>query len=241
MKKLSYGILALLGLFSLKLANAQTAEDIINKNIEAMGGREKLKSVKSLQVESSLEVMGNDAPATRTVVDGKAFKSETDFNGQKIIQCITDTGGWAINPMMGQTSAEPLPREMLKGSKIQTRVFPLLDYAASGNKVELVGRDSVNGVNAYKVKFATPDSVVITYFFDPVTYLLLKAVSTVNVQGQDAETTIAFSNYQKTDFGVMWAMTEQITIPQGITLTITHKKVDINKEIDPKIFQMPKS
>ena len=241
MKKLSYPLLAVLGLFSMTMAKAQTADDIINKYFEAMGGKEKLKAVKSLQIESSLEVMGNDAPTNRYWLDGKAYKNETEFSGQKIIQCVTDTGGWSVNPMAGQTSPEPIPDEVRKAAKIQTHVYPLLDFASRGDRVELLGRDSVNGVNAYKVKFTSRDSVEILFYFDPSTYYIAKVVVIGTMQGQDATTMIEFSNYQKTDFGVMFAMTEKITLPQGITLTLTNKKIDINKEIDPNIFVMPKS
>ncbi|PWT78359.1 MAG: outer membrane lipoprotein-sorting protein [Bacteroidetes bacterium] len=242
MKALKFGFIffiTCLGAFAL---HAQTADDIINKHIEAIGGKEKLKGIKSLYAESSLEVMGNEAPSTTYILNGKGFKSETDFNGQKIVQCVTDTGGWMINPMLGQTTAEAIPADQLRGTQAQFQVGgPLLDYASKGHKVEYMGKEDVNGAKAYKLKLTTKDSATVVYYIDSATNYLSKAVTSVNVNGQPTETTIAFSDYQKTDYGYVMGMKQDITLPQGITLTITYKKVEINKDIDPKIFQMPKS
>jgi len=240
MKTLKTGFFLLIALLSIASLHAQTADEIITKYITAIGGKDKINAVKSVYVESTLEVMGNEAPTTTTIVNGKAFKSETDFNGQKIISVITDKGGWMLNPLMGQTAPEALPADQAKAGQSQLQVGgPLFDYAAKGNKVELVGKEDVNGVSAHKIKVTTKDSVESTYFIDPTTYYILKAVSKGG--GQDGETTITFSNYQKTEFGYVIAMGQQITTPQGITLNITNKKVEVNKEIDPKVFEMPKS
>jgi hypothetical protein len=240
MKKFSFALIVLFGLLFLNLVKAQTVEDIIKKNIDAMGGKEKLQAVKSVQIESSLDMMGNEIHTTRYVVDGKAFKSEFEINGQKIIQCVTDTGSWGINPMLGQTTPEPLPLDIARVTRrIQMHVFPLLNYPSNGIKLKLEGRDSVNGVNAYKVRMTTPDSVNAVYYFDPSTYYVIKGTAYGKIGGQDVETTVLPSNYQKMDFGVFWPLTEQYTTtPPGVAFTFTNKKIDINKEIDPKIFIM---
>src|SRR3954463_12009317 len=71
-----------------------TADQIVAKHIEAIGGKAAISQVKSLTIESSTSVMGNDAPTVTTVVDGVGYKNETDFNGTKIVQCYNDKGGW---------------------------------------------------------------------------------------------------------------------------------------------------
>src|SRR6516164_3662383 len=165
MKIFKMGLLSLFLMTGITAIQAQSVDDIINKHIDAVGGKDKINSIKSIYLESTLEVMGNEAPSTTYIVNGKGYKSETDFNGQKIINCVTDKGGWSLNPMMGQSSPEAIPEDQLKAGRSQLQVGgPLFDYKAKGNKVELVGRDSVNGVSTYKLKVTTKDSVESTFF-----------------------------------------------------------------------------
>ena len=142
MKITNYVFLAMISLFSSSLVQAQTVDEIIAKHIEAIGGKEKLGQVKSLYIENSMEVMGNQSPVTEYLLEGKGFKSEAEFNGSKIINCFTDKGGWLINPMAGGTDAQAMPEELYKAGKDQIYVGgALLDYAAKSNKVELAGKE----------------------------------------------------------------------------------------------------
>ena len=237
MKTLIKAALLVSATFGIVTTQAQSVDDIVNKHIDALGGRTVLNSVKSIYVESSVEIMGNEAPSKTYILTGKGYKSELDFNGTKIIQCVTDQGGWAINPMAGSTAAQPLPKEQVKSAQLNLSAGgPLMDYAKKGFKAELIGKDSAN----YKVKLSGPDGVDITYFIDMKTYMISKAVNKLNMGGQDAEQTIIFSDYKKTDAGYPIPYTQQVVLPQ-VTLNIVNKKVEINKEIDPVIFEMPKS
>ncbi len=243
MQTLKTGFGLFLALVVFTCVKAQTADEIVNKYIAAIGGKEKLNAIKTLYYESTLDVMGNEAASTTYIVAGKSYKSETDFSGQKIIQVISDKGGWSVNPLTGQSTPEELPKDMLKGSELQYAVpgANFLDYAAKGSKLELLGMDKVNNKSAYKLKLTTKDSAVVTYFIDSATNYVVKAVTNVNANDQQIETTIGLLDYQKTDFGYTFPMKQQIDLPQGISLTVTVKKIEVNKDIDPKIFEMPKS
>src|SRR5258708_5590873 len=214
---------------------AQSADDIVSKYVDAIGGRKLVSGINSIVIESSISVMGSDAPSTTYILNGKGFKSETDFNGSKIVNCVTDKGGWVINPMAGQSTATPIPDDQLKSSKGSLQVGgPLFDYAAKGYKVELAGKDTAD----YKLK-VTSSGVNITYYINAQTYFIDKMVNKVSANGQDIEIATAFRDYKKTDYGYIMAYTQEVKYP-NFSLAITHTKVEVNKPVDPAIFEMPK-
>ena len=221
-------------------AQAQTADEIVTKHIAAIGGMEKLKGLNSIYLQSTAEVMGNEMATTTTILNGKGFKTEGEIQGSKMVQVITDKGGWAINPMAGG-SVQELPAEAAKMAKDQLDIAgPLVDYATKGNKVELKGQEKVGEVNAYKLAVTNKDGATATYFIDPATYYILKVVRSANMMGQDMDIAISFSDYKKTDYGFVYPHTQQTDMGGQFSITSKVAKLEINKAIDPKVFDMPK-
>lgn len=239
MKILKTSLLAASVLFCVVATNAQTADDIIAKHIEATGGKEKLKAINSVYMENTLNVMGNEAPNTTTILNGKGYKNESEFNGQKIISVYTDKGGWMLNPMAGATEPQALPAEQLKLNQSEIYAVPLLDYAARGDKAELLDQEKVGDVNAYKIKITDAGGGVTTYYFDPSTYYTIQMVRTAEMMGQQMDITIKNTDYKKTDYG--WVVPQNVEINMGgqFTMTLKLKSIEVNKEVDPKIFDMP--
>ncbi len=238
MKKLIYGFMAVAALAGAVTLSAQTADEIVGKYVAAIGGKDAISQVKSLSMETSVQVMGTDAPGTTTIVDGVGYKSETDFNGQKIIQCLTDKGGWMVNPMAGAADATPMPDDQYKARKDDIYVGgQLYDYAAKGSKVEMFGKDG----DAYKLKLTTKDNVEAIYVIDPKTFLVASVMTKGDMQGQPVDVTTKLSDYRKTDVGYMVPYAMDIDLGGQFSLTITVKKVELNKTIDPAIFDMPKA
>src|SRR5271154_6053242 len=117
MKSLKFGLIAFIAFVSITTTQAQTADDIISKHIDAIGGKDLLSKINTMYVEGTVTAMGTDYVTKVNMVNGKALKSETDVNGSTIIQCITDTGGWSLNPLMGQSDPTPLTADEAKMAK----------------------------------------------------------------------------------------------------------------------------
>lgn len=216
-------------------AQSQTVDEIISKHVEAIGGKEKLSQVKSLYTENSVDVMGNSAPQKEYLLEGKGFKSELDFSGTSIVQCFTDKNGWMINPMAGGADAQAIPDAVYKSGKPQIYLGgALVDYAAKGYKAELSGKDG----GAFKIK-VTGDGTENYYFIDANTYLLTKSIIKSEVMGQTVDVTTTYSDYKKTDFGITLAYTKNIDMGM-FQLGQKTEKIEVNKAIDPKIFDIPK-
>jgi len=236
-KTCSIAALALVGAISVK---AQTADEIIAKHVDALGGKDKLTQIKSIYIESTTEAMGNEAPTKTYVLNGKDYRMESDFGGQTMVQVVNDKSGWAIMPFGGSTDPAAMSDDQFK--QVADNIYlanPLTNYATNGGKVELQGQEKVNNVNAYKIKYTSKFGIETTYYIDPSTYYIIQTVRQGQMMGQDVTITSTYSNYTKTDFGVFMPYTINIDMGQ-FAMTANTKKVEVNKEIDPKIFDMPK-
>lgn len=217
---------------------AQTADDIINKHVEAIGGAENWKKINSVRQEAAISVQGMEIPVIITFVHNKAFKQEFTVMGMTGYSVITSEGGWNFNPMQGQSKPEPVTADELKYGKDQLDVQgELIDYKAKGHTLELLGNEDVDGTNCFKVKITRKSGTESVYFFDPKTYYTIRATSKVVANGQEVESTVNMSNFQKLPEGIVMPFTmENSQIPAPITIT----KVVINGPIDEAAFKVQK-
>lgn len=221
-------------------APAPTADEIVQKYVAAIGGKDAVSQVKSISMEGSVQVMGTDAPSTTLIVDGVGYKSETEFNGAKIVTCYNDKGGWNVNPMTGAADATPMPDDQYKLGKSNIYVGgALYDYAGKGGKVELLPADATG--KTFKIKLTTKDNIESVYVIDAATYLIKSTTTKAKMQDQDVDLTSTFSDYRKTDVGYQVPYTIDLDFGGQFSLTVTVKKVELNKTIDPAVFAMPKA
>ena len=187
-----------------------------------------------------MSIMNNPAPFTSSVIDGKASRSEMNFNGQKIITCYSAGAGWTVNPLAGITEPTPMPAGQADMGPITYDLKgPLYNYGAKGYKLELAGKEKLNNADVFKLKLNTKDSTEIDCYIDAASWLLLKTVIKVTVSGQPVEISIATSGYQKTNIGLLMPFVSEVNYP-GLTIVSTTKMMDMNRDIDPAIFVMPK-
>jgi hypothetical protein len=222
------------------MVSAQTADEIVGKYIDAIGGKDQISKVTSMLIEGSLDVMGGTGTIKHTLLIGKGAKDEIDVQGTSVTMCVTDSAGWSINPMTGNYNAEYMPPEQYKASKDGIYFGgPFVDFSNRGYKLELAGQQTIGTMNANKVIVTSPDSVSTQYFFDPETGYLVQVVQTSNMGGQAMDITIGFTDYRKTDAGISVPFKIETNYGGQFFLTETVSKVDINQPVDPAIFVKP--
>ena len=242
MKLVKLGMTLLLVVNGFSISRAQTAtmtaDDVVNKYVEAVGGKDKLQQIKTVYMETTTQVMGSEGPSTVNIINGVGYKLVSEINGQTYIQVFTSKGGWQVNPYAGATTPTPLPDDLYKQGKSRIDATGLLyNYAAKGNKVELLGKEG----NDYKLKVTAADSTETTVFIDGTTYYMTKLLATASMMGQTMEVSFIFSNFKKVDMGLVFPYSTEISYGGQFNVTTTVNKIEINKTIDPAIFEMPKS
>lgn len=218
-------------------ASAQTVDEIIDKHVAALGGLDKLSAVKSVYTERSLSVQGMEIPSKSTILVGKAMRTESSVMGNSMIQVVDGTTGWMVRPaMMGGTGdPEDMPADQIKQQLGQLDPFgPLVRYKDKGNKVELVGKEKVDGKDAYHLKVTTKEGQTVDEFLDANTYLISKVSMMMNGQAGD----ISFSNYKDVD-GIKFPNTMEMVSGQAGNITFTTEKVTVNGSVDESIFKKP--
>jgi hypothetical protein len=232
MKKLFFPLFLIAMAALPAFVSAQTADEIIGKYIDAIGGRDNLKKINTLRMEGDIEVQGLKIPFTAQGINGKGFRTDAEFNGNKIIDIITPTMGWSQNPMANKATLQPITEEELKQRLDQLDIQdPFLDYKDKGSIVEYIGKDEEDGNEYHKIKMVTKHQRESTYFFDLKTNLIYKTETLMKQDGQEFPMTSKNFDYQLTDVGVKMPF----KVDQGGMIMAT-RKVVVNPAVDEKLF-----
>lgn len=218
------------------IAKAQTADEIISKHIDAIGGAEAWRKVTSIRQEGTMQVQGTDVTVVRTVLHGKGTRQDISLAGMNGYSILTPATGWNFMPFQGQTQPEPMTAEDIKeGQQDMDAQDELVDYKDKGTTVELLGKDDVDGTECYKLLVTFKSGKSESLFIDPASYYIIRQVSKQKANGQEMDITTNFSNYQKLPEGIVMAMS--MTLPFG---ELNIKKVEVNNPVDEMIFKPAK-
>lgn len=181
-----------------------SATEIINRNVAARGGLEAWRAVQTLSLAGKLGAGGNrratlPVPASQKMPEPllarpaeevylpfvmelkrpRKMRFELQFNGQTALQIYDGSNGWKLRPFLNRRVVEPYTTEEAKIASLQADLDgPLVDYAAKGTKVELVGTEKVDNRDTYKLKLTFKTGATAAVWIDSQTFLETK------IQGQ---------------------------------------------------------
>jgi hypothetical protein len=213
---------------------AQTLDEIIDKNIAAMGGKEKLLALNSVSMEGTLSFNGQNIPVKIIQLNNKGQKITLSINGMVNYTIQTKDSGWNYFPIQGQTKPEVMSsaviKEMSDGLDIQGS---FINYEEKGHTVELIGKDNVDGAECFKIRMVTKSGLEETLFIDPLNYYVIKSVEKTKASGQEQEQTQTFRNFKKMDSGYVFPLSLTGFSPGELEIT----KIEVNIPIDESIFR----
>lgn len=204
-----------------------TAETILEKYIDAIGGKTKLEGVESyaMVAEAVMQGMVLELEMKKTTKD--QFMQDVKVMGNSMQKQVLD-GDKGYMVVQGQRK-DLSPNELEK-IKEESAAFPELNYLAAGN-IDLEGIERVGDRKAYRLKITDKKSA----FYDTETGLKLQEVSIEEVQGQEMQNTVGYDNYQDVS-GIKFPfkLTQEMG-PQNFEFLV--KEIKVNEGVTPEDFK----
>ena len=225
--------LFIIALVMVQSAQAQTADDIIDKYINALGGKAKLVTLNSVKMTGSLSVQGTDVAVTVTKLHNVGVRSDFEVMGTSNYQIIAVNKGVTFMPIQGMSSPTDMTEDQIKAGQTQLDVQSvLLDYKTKGTTVELAGTEKIGDEDNYKLKITFKNGVVTNYFIGSKNFRLNKSSAKRNVNGEDVEVETTFTNYKQNADGYWFSYTNGTM--QG---EINFDKIETNIKVEESLFK----
>lgn len=163
-------VIALLLLALSTSAQAQSADEVIDRYVTAAGGAKALRSVTSLRLEGSVEGGGEFLWLTKAP---GAYYLEVRHAGGRILEAFNGRSAW-------RQDEGGEPRTLTGGAQTVARATAahrngrLLASPKHKTRLQLLARESVEGRAAHAVLVATASGVERKLWFDAETHLILK-------------------------------------------------------------------
>ena len=226
------------------LVFAQTADEIVAKNVEAHGGAAKIKAIQSMKATGKLEIgPGMQAPIIAYESRPNNARQEFTFQGMTGVQSYdgSKNEAWQIMPFMGKKDPELMSAderdEMADEADLDGQ---LLDYAKKGTKIEFLGKDKLEGTDVYKLKLTLKDGAIQTWYIDTDSNLEVRIDSERVVRGTTHKQVRVLGDYQQVD-GIAVPFSAEMSDADhpDHKAKMTLEKVEFNVPVDASMFKMP--
>lgn len=215
-------------------SNAETNKSIqiIEKSIQAQGGRKLLENIKTLYSKSETVMEGRNVYwITKEMAPNKG-SFEIEYQGRVVYKSFYD-GKIGYDVINGQkTIADPA---QFKDKNYRRHIINSLDYLdPSLYTLEYLGEEKVNQKDCDKIKASLVNGKVSYLYYDKNTHLLAKSEVVENPE-KNTFSVVYFEDYQK--FGDLIYETKQIFVSENGNQVAKTVDLYYNKNISNSDFQ----
>ncbi len=230
--------------------NAQTVDEIIDNYFENTGGVENWEKIEGVKMSAKVNQGGMEIPIEIVQLKSGKMMTTINFQGQSIKQGVFDGEVlWSTNFMTQK--AEKSDEEATNMVKNEMNQFPdpFLNYKEKGFTVELVGTETVDGSETFKIKLTTTPNIIegkevpsiAYYFFDNENFVPIQVHEEITVgPGKGMVSEIKLSDYQEAgDIYMPFSMTQGVKGQPGAPITMD--SIEVNPTVDDSEFTFPES
>ena len=228
--------------------NAQTVDEIISNYFENTGGVENWEKIEGIKMSAKVNQGGMEIPIEIVQLKSGKMMTTINFQGQSIKQGVFDGEVlWSTNFMTQK--AEKSDEETTNMVKNEMNQFPdpFLNYKEKGFTAELMGTETVDGAETFKIKLTTTPNIIegkevpsiSYYFFDNENFVPIQVQEEImDGPGKGMVSEVKMSDYQEAGGIYMpYSMTQGVKGQPGAPITMD--SIEINPTIDDSEFAFP--
>jgi outer membrane lipoprotein-sorting protein len=235
---------AMAGADAKKSTTNLTAQQIVEKNVNARGGIKAWRAVETMSFSGKMEAgtkSNVQLPFALELKRGRKSRLELQVAGKTAVQVYDGANGWKVRPFLNRLDVEPYTVAEAKQASAQSDLDGLLiDYAAKGTKIALEGVEKVEDRRTYKLMLTLKDGEVRHVWVDAETFLEAKLEGTPRrLDGKYRRVSIYLRSYKPVQGVVVPYVIE--TAVEGVQQTekILVEKVSVNPRLDDSRFAKP--
>lgn len=217
--------------------NLPSARAVIDRYIEACGGKEAFKKVDSVLIKAKTEVGGKDLGGAMTLATAKPNKLllTVDLGGIAIRSGFDGKVGWQMNPLTGPTIMEGAE---LRDMERQSDFFAILHEDKGYKSMENLGKTDFEGEECYKLKLVDTDGVETTEYYSVKTGLQTGFTGTQ--ESTFGKITATSVNHEHKKFGdlLLPSKVTQKMAGAGLSQTMIIESVEFNT-VPESTFAIP--
>lgn len=239
MKGKLFSLLLALLVFSGVQAQDITADELINNCVETLGGAEAFDALENMKMTAQISMGPMELPGT--LYSARPNKQYFDINiqGKTLVQAYDGETAWTINPFQGGETAQKMPEAEAKDFTEATFEAEYYNYAEKGHKVELEGKETIEGTEVYKLKLTKENGTVEYYYFDTELFVPVMQSTEISAGPQKGQWSQTFlSDYQEVN-GVMMPFFMETKMNGESFQKITMETIEANIDIEEGLFSMP--
>jgi hypothetical protein len=233
-------ILALVATLGTQTVKAQTADEIVNRYVQFIGGEKMWKKVKTIVTTGEYNYGGMAFPFTTYAQAPDLYKFIVPFNGKYYAQAFDGKRGWKIDAFKDETAPTWLSGKEATALANEADVeleSPFINYKAKGHTVILEEKDSIAGRPCFRIRLTRKNQEVETCYFAMDTYeLVMKSAFSRNAELKGTTLNTQFSDYRNVE-GVKLPFLAVSESNGQVILSITLKEAHLNTPVDRKQFQ----
>jgi outer membrane lipoprotein-sorting protein len=168
------------------------------------------------------------------------MRLELVFDGETAVQSYDGQAGWKLVPFRGRTQPEPMTEAELREAAGPADLDGLLfDYAAKGSRVELLGRETVQGRDAFKLRVELSGGAVRWVYLDAESALEVKVEATKAVGRREQTVETFYFDWQEVEGLLVPYRYETRAEGAPAQHLLTVETVRVNPTLDDSRFAMP--